>query len=116
MTPNPPQSVSAARRLPVGAEPLPGGVHFRVWVPAAREVAVEFDDGAVQALTAEPGGYFSGLVADAGVGTRYRFRLDGRDPALPDPASRFQPDGPHGSSEVIDPAGFAWADADWKGV
>jgi maltooligosyltrehalose trehalohydrolase len=35
---------------------------------------------------------------------------------LPDPASRCQPDGPHGSSEVIDPAGFAWSDRDWRGV
>jgi maltooligosyltrehalose trehalohydrolase len=34
----------------------------------------------------------------------------------PDPASRFQPDGPHGASAVVDLAGFAWADADWDGV
>jgi maltooligosyltrehalose trehalohydrolase len=115
MTPNPPQSVPAGRRLPIGAEPQSGGVHFRVWAPAAREVAVEFDDGAAQALAPEPGGYFSALVAGAGAGTRYRFRLDGRDPALPDPASRAQPDGPHGSSEVIDPSIFAWTDGDWCG-
>jgi maltooligosyltrehalose trehalohydrolase len=114
MIPNPPPFPAATRRLPIGAEPQPGGVHFRVWAPAASEAAVEFD-GAVHALAAEPGGYFSALVPGAGAGTRYRFRLDRRDPALPDPASRSQPDGPHGSSEVIDATAFAWSDGDWRG-
>jgi maltooligosyltrehalose trehalohydrolase len=35
---------------------------------------------------------------------------------FPDPASRFQPEGPHGPSQVIDPSAFAWTDADWKGL
>ncbi len=47
-------------------------------------------------------------------GTRYTFRLDGGD-AFPDPASRFQPEGPHGASQVIDPARFAWSDHGWNG-
>src|SRR5581483_11895905 len=67
-------------------------------------------------LAAEPGGYFAAAVAEAGPGTRYRFRLDGGERALPDPASRCQPDGPHGPSEVIDPGRFAWSDAGWRGV
>jgi maltooligosyltrehalose trehalohydrolase len=115
MTPNRSQSWPASRRLPIGAEPQPGGVHFRVWAPAGREVVVESDDGAAHRLAAEPGGYFSALIAGAGAGMRYRFRLDARDPALPDPASRSQPDGPHGSSEVIDPSGFTWTDREWRG-
>jgi maltooligosyltrehalose trehalohydrolase len=65
-------------------------------------------------LACEPGGYFSGFAEGAGAGTRYRFRLDGGD-AYPDPASRFQPEGPHGPSEVIDPA-FAWTDGEWRGL
>lgn len=108
---------SAQRRLPVGAEVQPGGgVHFRVWAPAATRIAVALEGGSVHALTAEPDGYFSGFVAAAGVGTRYRFRLDGQDNALPDPASRCQPDGPHGASQVVDPARFAWSDTGWRGV
>ncbi len=104
------------RRLPVGAEPQPqGGTHFRVWAPAAHEVSLEFDGGGSQPLETEPGGYFSALVAGVGAGARYRFRLD-RDRALPDPATRFQPDGPHGSSEIIDPSGFAWTDEGWRGI
>src|SRR5882724_6097036 len=46
-------------------------------------------------LTAESGGYFSG-AANAGSGACYRFRVNGAENFYPDPASRFQPDGPHG--------------------
>ncbi len=106
-----------ARRLPVGAEPqLGGGVHFRVWAPAARGIVAEIDGGGSTALSAEPGGYFSGYIADIGAGAGYRFRIDGSATALPDPASRYQPDGPHGSSEIVDPAGFIWTDGLWTGL
>ena len=44
----------------------------------------------------------------ARAGMRYRFRLDRGEAALPDPASRFQPEGPHGPSEIVDPGKFAW--------
>ncbi|MFO0850012.1 MAG: malto-oligosyltrehalose trehalohydrolase [Gemmataceae bacterium] len=110
--------MSNARRLPVGAEVRPGGgVHFRVWAPARSRVEVVFDGhgGGPAPLEPEGNGYFSGLVRQASVGARYRYRLDGGE-AYPDPASRFQPDGPHGPSEVIDPAAFPWTDADWPGV
>ncbi len=107
------------RRLPVGAEITNGrGVHFRVWAPRARrvEVVLEMKPDAPAALAAEGDGYFSGLVADVGAGTRYSFRLDGDGTLLPDPASRFQPEGPHGVSEVVDPSEFRWTDAAWKGA
>ncbi len=113
----PERSSPPLRRLPVGAEAQPeGGVHFRLWAPAARAAAVELDGRDPVPLAAEPGGYFAAAVAEAGPGTRYRFRLDGGERALPDPASRCQPDGPHGPSEVIDPGRFAWSDAGWRGV
>ena len=113
----PAPSGALVRRLPVGAEIQPrGGVHFRVWAPDANEVDVECEGQPPRRLSPEPGGYFSGLVEDARAGTRYRFRLDGHEPAFPDPASRFQPDGPHGSSEVIDSSGFDWTDGNWRGV
>ena len=59
-------------------------------------------------------GYFSCFAEDAGAGTVYKFRLSAGE--FPDPASRFQPDGPHGASEVIDPGHFLWTDSSWKGV
>jgi maltooligosyltrehalose trehalohydrolase len=66
-------------------------------------------------LTLEGNGYFSGTVRGAGAGTRYRYRLDDGPDLYPDPASRFQPEGPHGPSEVIDPRSFAWTDHGWAG-
>jgi maltooligosyltrehalose trehalohydrolase len=105
----------AWRRLPVGAEPAPGGgVHFRVWAPRRARVELLLEEGGTHLLAPEDGGYHAALVAGARVGSRYRFLLDGTE-RCPDPASRFQPDGPHGPSEVVDPAGFPWTDDDWKG-
>lgn len=102
------------RRLPIGAERAPeGGVHFRVWSPGKRRVAVVVD-GTESALERDADGYWAGLVPDARIGSRYRFRLDDGDP-LPDPASRWQPDGPHGDSVVVDPGAYAWGDASWRG-
>jgi len=66
-------------------------------------------------LKAGPDGYHSGVVPQANAGSLYRFRLDGGD-SFPDPVSRFQPGGPHGPSQVIDPAQFRWTDQAWRGV
>jgi maltooligosyltrehalose trehalohydrolase len=95
-------------------------VHFRVWAPARRRVEVVFaaEGGQPPALELErePGGaYYSGLAAGAVAGDLYRFRVDSGD-AFPDPASRFQPDGPHGPSRVVDPAAYRWRDAAWRGA
>lgn len=110
-----PAAEQVSRRLPVGAEIQPGGgVHFRVWAPDRRAVAVVID-GRLTPLTRESDGYFSGLIADAGDGTRYQFRLDEDAYLRPDVASRYQPEGPHGPSEVIDPTRFRWTDAEWPG-
>jgi maltooligosyltrehalose trehalohydrolase len=118
-------STEVRRRLPVGAEVLPeGGAHFRVWAPRRRKVAVVLEgptdpggNGRAEVeLRPEEGGYFGGLVAAARAGTLYRFRLDDGAALYPDPASRFQPDGPHGPSQVIDPGAFRWSDGDWRGA
>jgi maltooligosyltrehalose trehalohydrolase len=102
------------RRLPIGAEPHGDESHFRVWAPDARSVDVVGDADAVTLLKPEGDGYFSG-IAPVRVGDRYRYRLDGGT-AYPDPASRRQPDGPHGASEVVDPGAFPWSDAAWRGL
>jgi maltooligosyltrehalose trehalohydrolase len=109
--------MTTTRRLPLGAELLPGeGAHFRVWAPARRACEVVIEGGARAALEREPGGHFSGAVGAAREGTRYRFRLDGGDLLVPDPASRFQPEGPHGPSQIVDPSRFEWSDAGWRGL
>jgi maltooligosyltrehalose trehalohydrolase len=97
-----------------------GGVHFRVWAPACRRVEAVFQHGAMAMdleLEPEPGtgiGWFSGFSPAAAAGDLYRFRLDGGD-SYPDPASRFQPEGPHGPSRVVDPAAYCWRDGGWRG-
>ena len=108
-------TVTKTRKRAVGAELVDGGVDFRVWAPDRDAVSVVIANGDVQ-LEREVDGHFRGVVASAGAGTRYRFRLDRADTLYPDPASRFQPDGPHGDSEVIDPSTYRWRDGDWHGV
>ncbi|MGE0128423.1 MAG: malto-oligosyltrehalose trehalohydrolase [Blastocatellales bacterium] len=115
------------RRMNIGAEVLPkSGTHFRVWAPRRRTVEVVIESGAecgrgVQSfeLASDAEGYFSGVIepaGDVGDGALYRFRLDGGARLYPDPASRFQPEGPHGPSQVVDPDRFKWTDHDWRGV
>ena len=90
---------------------------MRVWAPERRSVEVVLEAGLAAgpvALEREAGGYFAGWVADAGPGSRYRLRLDG-ERLVPDPASRFQPDGVTGPSRVIDPRAYEWRDANWRG-
>src|SRR5258705_4656403 len=107
-----------ARRYAAGAEPQPdGSTHFRVWAPQPRQVKlrIEASGGAHDvALEKEAEGYYSVLAESAGPGTRYRYVLDGD--ALADPASRYQPEGPFGPSEVIDPERFHWEHSLARGV
>jgi maltooligosyltrehalose trehalohydrolase len=103
----------------IGAWPEPGGARFRVWAPAASAVEVLLlKDGSpeqIYPLQPERDGYFAAYILGAGAGTTYRYRLDGGE-IYPDPASRFQPEGVHGPSQVVDPAAFGWTDAGWAGV
>jgi len=86
-----------------------------VWAPVRKKIEVVLDGGGSVLLEAEASGYFSGIAPNARVGSRYKFKLDGIE-TCPDPASRFQPEGPHGWSEVIDATDFAWTDRNWRGV
>jgi maltooligosyltrehalose trehalohydrolase len=113
-----------SRRYPIGVEIVrcddgSTRTHARVWAPDTQsvEVAIEDDSGTPRGspLNAEGNGYYSGFLENAPAGTRYRFRL-GATEAYPDPASRYQPNGPHGSSQVVDPDGYDWGDATWGGA
>jgi maltooligosyltrehalose trehalohydrolase len=97
------------------------GVWFRVWAPGHRSVTIVFEGAGGDSkssfeLPIEPDGYFSGVDPDSAAGMKYRLRLDGAGPLLPDPASRCQPDGPNGPSLVVDPADYDWHDSNWLGV
>src|SRR6184192_2632997 len=109
------------RRYPIGAELITENqTHFRIWAPKARKLDVVIEQGpdsgrTFRSLTPEPAGYFSGAI-NAEVGSRYRFRVNNGEMLYPDPASRFQPDGPHGPSCVVDSGTFEWSDSQWRGI
>ena len=114
---------SIVRRYPIGAELGDGSrVHVRLWAPARRRVEVVErrlgDPRAFESveLDREANGYFSGFVPFLQVGKLYSFRLDGAEDLYPDPASRFQPEGPHGPSEIVDPHAFRWSDTSFAGI
>ena len=91
-------------------------MHVRVWAPTHQRVTLVLDDLRELELELEPGGYHAGFMPGAIAGTRYRFRLGDDLTLVADPASRSQPEGPHGSSQLIDPTTFTWTDGDWRGI
>jgi maltooligosyltrehalose trehalohydrolase len=99
----------------LGAIRVRGEALFRVWAPQARAVEVVFEDASQPslALKRDADGYFNGATS-ARV-SLYKYRVDGTGP-WPDPCSRFQPQGVHGPSLIVDPAAFKWSDAQWRGV
>jgi maltooligosyltrehalose trehalohydrolase len=113
----------AFRRFPIGAEPVRDqGTHFRVWAPVHGQVTVvervrgSRAPGTVHVLQPEAGGYHAGLVPSLQAGSLYSVQLDEEELWLPDPASRFQPEGPHGPSQVVDPHAYCWHDAGFPGL
>jgi maltooligosyltrehalose trehalohydrolase len=102
-------------RRPFGAVPLDDGlVQFRLWAPNASRVAVRLERGAEQELEPVGEGVHEGCV-EAAAGDDYRYVLDGGEP-LPDPWSRFQPEGIFGPSRIVDTRSFVWSDGAWRGV
>src|SRR3989440_1256557 len=98
----------------LGASLLGESVAFPVWAPRCRSVALVLEGVRPQPLTAREPGLFRVTVARLPEGTRYRYRLDGAR-HRPDPASRFQPEGVHGPSVVVDPNRFVWTDQEFAG-
>jgi len=100
----------------LGAVPSQGGTRFSVWAPRTERLELTLLDGlaaGVHPLARSSDGPYETWVDGAAAGDRYTFTLDGDGP-LPDPASRFQPDGVHGPSQIVDPEAFAWHDAGWR--
>ncbi len=100
----------------LGATPRAGeGCEFRVWAPGAHAVHIVIESPQPREIPLRPAprGYHEAMVGDVHAGARYRVRVDDGEPR-PDPASRSQPDGVHGASEVVDLT-FPWSDDAWRG-
>jgi len=100
--------------MPFGAALTPDGARFAIWAPSAEGAEVDVDGRRVP-MQRGAQGFFHCFDTQAGPGSRYAFRFAGGDLAVPDPASRFNPDGVHGPSEIVDASAYAWRDEDWRG-
>jgi maltooligosyltrehalose trehalohydrolase len=89
-----------------------GVTQLRVWAPIVSRISVVTDE-ATSAL--EPAGDGWWLGPDLTPGTDYAFVLDDNPGPVPDPASRRQPEGVHGPSQVYDQDAYAWNDSSWEG-
>jgi maltooligosyltrehalose trehalohydrolase len=110
-------TVKRRHSMPFGAELEAGGARFRLWAPAASRVAVRIgrDDVALAHPCLPRGdGWFEAVVDGVRAGDRYAFRIDERL-TVPDPASRFNPEGVHAPSVLVDPRAYPWRDAAWRG-
>ena len=108
---------AAQWRPSFGAWPVDGGVRFRVWSPNQESVSVLIEgEGSphVEPLEQYPDGTSGILIPGIEAGARYRYRISGGD--FPDPASRSQPEGVHGSSEVVDPSDYRWKGPHFPGI
>jgi maltooligosyltrehalose trehalohydrolase len=98
----------------LGASLRPGAVAFTVWAPRCRSLDLALEGRPVRAMRPAADGVFETTLEHLTAGTRYQYRLDGAR-YRPDPVSRWQPDGVHGPSVVVDPAAFAWTDGNFAG-
>jgi maltooligosyltrehalose trehalohydrolase len=109
---HPPTPVGIA----LGARVLDGNrCEFRVWAPQHRQIELHIVAPRERrmSMAKDVSGYHAVVVDDCGEGTRYLYVVDGED--RPDPASRFQPEGVHGPSEVVG-SDFEWHDDGWTGI
>ena len=94
-----------------------GKVNFRLWAPGADKVELSLQGSAPELkllMTPEADGWYGITTELAGIGFYYQYLINDKY-YVPDPASRYQPQDVHGSSQVIDPNAWQWQDHDWKG-
>lgn len=105
----------------LGAVPLPNDrCWFRVWAPRCAEVEVHLVDSPggerYVRMRRDGRGYHQALIDGVPDGALYLYRLNG-EKERPDPASRAQPRGVHGPSQVVGRSHvFSPAEAEWRGL
>ncbi len=104
-----------ARRHPLGAELVTADrASVRVWAPASRTLGL-WIDGTTAPMQEEAEGFLSATVA-ARTGSRYAFKFPDDDRLYPDPASKYQPEGPEKPSQIVELSHYPWQDGGWRGV
>ena len=98
----------------LGASIHGDGATFRVWAPKCRSVDLVVEGRAPERLRQVADGVLELTALGLRAGTRYQYRLDG-ERYRPDPVSRWQPEGVHGTSVVVDPSRFTWTDGGFRG-
>ncbi len=88
-----------------------------MWAPFPQEVTLRLEAAgkAPQNIAMRRDAEDFVVTAQAAAGDRYSYVIDGHDP-VPDPVSRFLPEGVHGPTEIVDPSEFRWSDEEWRGV
>jgi malto-oligosyltrehalose trehalohydrolase len=106
--------MKSAHDMPFGAALTRDRARFAIWAPSVDGADVVVDGRRVPMQRGEHG-FFHCFDTRAAPGSRYAFRFDGVEVAVPDPASRFNPDGVHEPSEIVDANAYEWRDGDWRG-
>jgi maltooligosyltrehalose trehalohydrolase len=97
-----------------GANLKNGACEFRVWVPRAKQIILRLVNSGDYTMEPEKSGHFR-YSAPAKAGDKYFYIVDGQKP-VPDPVSRYLPEGVHGPTQIVDPDEFQWRDAGWRGL
>ena len=105
--------------MPFGAQVLEGGrIRFRLRAPVAERVEVLLEEAGggaiILPMESKEGDWYELTTDRAKVGDLYRYRIDGFS-KVPDPASRYNPQGVHGPSQILEPGQFVWNDRNWRG-
>ena len=103
--------------MPFGPQLLKeGGAKFRIWAPEAKTIKLSLNRSktVITEMTSGADGWYTATIDDARAGDSYHFIVDD-NLNVPDPASRYQPNGVHGPSQLINPSKYNWKDDEWYG-
>lgn len=103
----------------MGAMPLETGrtVSFKVWAPHCTRIDLVLEPCANPRrvkMDCQDDMIFTTTMEDIACGCRYMYLINGVH-TRPDPVSRWQPEGVHGPSVIVDPTAYKWGDEGWRG-
>jgi len=102
----------------IGANYSDGECIFRVWAPEKKRVSLHLVSSEPEeiAMQKDEEGYFETTVGNLLPDIKYYYTIEDSSDKLPDPASRFQPDGVHQASQIVDHKQYPWQNDNWRGL